>query len=464
MLDKLRRRAQATTTSLPLYRVIPGRATRTYAAVHYHASNATEDEVAAYLDEHGDDLHANRYSAAMLAASAAFATGRDELVERLLRELSSRFPDQSEPEVLWADLLLFRGQLDQALTHARRAALLDPTSTAAAARLVRLAADTHQPDAETTALSALRRFPTAPGVVWMVCKHCASPEQFQRIVATWTAALDKPNARKVEPRLSNLATAAARAGELDSAVELLSQGMLLRLEGVNPQREVAEKKLGKDAWATIDDVMEVMAGTGIPYFMSNGTALGMVRANGPLSHDNDIDLGIFAEDWDAERLVAAFNDHPMFELDGGHPQYGDPNRTKIFLRHRGGTWVDIWRFYADAGKVWNEGLLVRWGTTPFGIEHRTIKGREVPLPSDPERYLEECYGDWRTPNPRFDAFCDGPNTEVLWPEYQHFHRVRRAHRSLSKGDIPDVLAQLELAAPLVSATPSGRLLTERLAL
>ncbi len=464
MLDKLRRRAQATTTSLPLYRVIPGRATRTYAAVHYHASNATEDEVAAYLDEHGDDLHANRYSAAMLAASAAFATGRDELVERLLRELSSRFPDQSEPEVLWADLLLFRGQLDQALTHARRAALLDPTSTAAAARLVRLAADTHQPDAETTALSALRRFPTAPGVVWMVCKHCASPEQFQRIVATWTAALDKPNARKVEPRLSNLATAAARAGELDSAVELLSQGMLLRLEGVNPQREVAEKKLGKDAWATIDDVMSVMDATGIPYFLSNGTALGMVRAKGPLSHDNDIDLGVFAEDWDAERLVEAFNSHPLFELDGGHPQYGDPYRTKIFLRHRRGTWVDIWRFYPDAGKVWNEGLLVRWGTSPFGIERRRIKDRSVPLPSDPERYLEECYGDWRTPNPRFDAFCDGPNTEVLWPEYQHFHRVRRAHRSLAKGDVADAVTQLELAGPLVGATPSGRLLTERLAL
>jgi len=458
MLDKLRRRAQATTTSLPLYRVIPGRATRTYAAVHYHAANSSADEVVAYLEEHDSPIPTTRYSGLLIAAESSFVTGHDDAVVRYLDELSSRYPDQAEPEVLRARLLVFQGDHDTALLHARRAVTLDPTSATAAAQVVKLSYETHAEDADDVAIAALARLPAAAGVVWQACKHCRSEEQYRRIVGIYPDTLPRPTPARVEPRLQNLATAAARAGLLDSAIDLYAQAMLLRLGGVNPHREVKEKQLaGRGAWHAIDDVMEVLESVGMPFFLAAGTALGMVRAKGPLGHDSDIDVGVLAQDWDHATLVEAFNTHPRFELDVAHPEH-----DKVYLKHRRGSSLDIWRFYEDGGKVWHDGLLTRWGNTPFAIERRTVRKRSIPLPADAERYLTESYGDWRTPDPDFDAFCDAPNVEVTWPAYLRFHRVRRAYRYLTAGHVQAAAEQLGLARPDLDATPNGRRLAEEL--
>lgn len=458
MLSRLRHRAQQTTASLPLYKAVPAGTARTYAALHYHASNSSPDEIVAYLDDHARQLPTQRYSASWIAASAAFAVGRDEVAETLLRSLSSRFPDMADPEVLWSQLLLFRGDYPAALVRAKRAELLDPASPTAAAQALRLRYDTHQPDADDAAIGALARLPDAPAVVWNACKYCSSEAQYRRIATTWLDALVEPDPAALEPRLQNLATAAARAGLLDSAVDLYAQAALLRLDGVNPGRRVREKRLaGKGAWSAVDDVAEVLDGAGVPYFLAAGTALGMVRAQGPLGHDSDIDVGVMEDVWDHDALVTAFLAHPRFDIDVAHPQH-----DKIYLKHRRGSSLDIWRFYTADGKVWHDGLMTRWGNAPFDIARRDVQGRSVPLPADADTYLTESYGDWRTPNADFDAFCDAPNVEVTWPDYQRFHRVRRAYRYLTANQVGNAVTQLRHAEELLLTTPSGRRLAQRL--
>src|SRR5690606_36195713 len=73
--------------------------------------------------------------------------------------------------------------------------------------------------------------------------------------------------------------------------------------------------------------------------------------------------------------------------------------------------------------------------SPFTVVTRDLNGVKVPLPEDADRYLTENYGDWRTPNPGFDAFTDdAPNVEITWPEYLRVHLVRRAYQKLVGGD------------------------------
>ena len=44
-------------------------------------------------------------------------------------------------------------------------------------------------------------------------------------------------------------------------------------------------------------------------------------------------------------------------------------------------------------------------------------GRPQLVPDPPEQYLDENYGDWRTPNPNFDARMDTPNVEITDQAY-----------------------------------------------
>jgi hypothetical protein len=159
-----------------------------------------------------------------------------------------------------------------------------------------------------------------------------------------------------------------------------------------------------------------------------------------LGADGDIDVGVYDADWDRDGLIDVFTRDPRFDLDL-HPQ-----SHKVGLRHRGGSPVDIFRFYEQDGRVWHDGVFVRWHNSPFGVVRRQIGGLSVPLPENAERYLTECYGDWRTPVPAFDAFTeDAPNLEVTWPEYQRVHFLRRAYERLAGGDREAARRELERA-------------------
>ena len=125
-------------------------------------------------------------------------------------------------------------------------------------------------------------------------------------------------------------------------------------------------------------------------------------------------------------MIELFTRDPRFDLDL-HPQ-----TQKVGLRHRGGAPIDIFRFYREGDVIWHDGVFVRWRNSPFTVARRDVGGQALPLPADPERYLTENYGDWRTPDPQFDAFTDdAPNLEVTWPEYQRMHLLRRAYERLA---------------------------------
>lgn len=415
---------------LPAYRTLPGGALRTYAALRYHGQHSSQEEITRYVRSI-DGIPTRWLSAAMVAARAAFHTGQDDLLQETLATLEQRFPESPQLYVLLADLQTYHGEYQRALGSAHRSRLLKPSYPRATARVVALSYRLLSPaEADQVAVSAIQRFPRTSEVLWAVAHTCATPEQFQRLHASWQDRAAEP--ADLLRAVRQLATAAARAGEVATATELYRQGITLLTDGGHPNHpRITETRLaGRSAGTAIHDLRETLDRAGVPFFFAAGTALGLVREGRPLDADGDIDVGIFDSDWDREALVDLFTRHPRFDFQSDHPR-----SRKIGLRHRGGAPVDLFRFYPDADRVWHDAVFVRWHNTPFQVRRQQVDGVAVPLPAEPDRYLTENYGDWRRPNPNFDAFTDdAPNVETTWPAYARLHLVRRAYKRLATGD------------------------------
>jgi tetratricopeptide (TPR) repeat protein len=377
---------------------------------------------------------------ALLTARAAFRTGRDNILERTLDRLARRDPDAALVHLLRADLLTFQGGFADALRLAQHAATLDPGSPAAAARVVKLGYRVHdRAEAEHTAVAAVRRFPLVPEVMWQVALACDNDSQYGRVEAAWQESVSEPALLLRVVR--QLGVAAARAGQLDAALSWYRRAIevLLTSGGRAPQPAVTRLG-GLGARQAIRDLCRVLDRAGVPFFFAAGTALGLVREGRPLGADGDIDVGLFEADWDRERLIALFARDPQFDLDL-HPQ-----SDKVGLRHRGGSPVDIFRFYRQDGRLWHDGVFVRWHNSPFRVARRRVGGADLPLPEEPDRYLTESYGDWRRPFPGFDAFTDdAPNLVVTWSEYQRMHLIRRGCQFLATGDRAGAVRELRRA-------------------
>jgi hypothetical protein len=424
-------------TTRPVYRAMPPSGARTYAGLKYHAQHPSGD-VAAFVRSLGA-LPTRWLPTAVLAARAAFRTGQDDLLLAALDTLERRHPDAVDVHLLRADLQTYHGRYADALTTAEHARALRPSSAAAAARIVKLGYRVHEvARADEAAVAAVRQFPLTPSVMWPVAQDCRSPEQSARVRAAWAETVtDDAGLLKV---VRQLAVVAARGGEPDVAADVYRRAIGLLTARRSAPAPVTTKLAGLGAAGAIDDLCQALDGAGVPYFLAAGTALGFVREGRPLTSDGDIDLGVFEADWDRDALIELFTRHPRFDLDL-HPQ-----SSKVGLRHRGGAPIDIFRFYAEDGRVWHDGVFVRWHNSPFEVVRRDVVGRNLPLPADPDRYLTENYGDWRTPNASFDAFTeDAPNLVVTWPEYQRMHRLRRAYEALRRGDVAAATDELRKA-------------------
>jgi tetratricopeptide (TPR) repeat protein len=428
---RLRAGAGRAVASAPLFRLLPRGAARSYTGLRYLQDGRAEPTLARI----GAPERVRNLPLALAAARQAVRQGHDDLARQLLSTAEVRYPRAAGIELVRADLAAFLGDEVAALEHADRARALDPTAPAAAARALQLRLLLRTADADAEAVEAVARFPRSLAVLWAAGKGCHEDEQYQRLLDAWRAAARPADlARCVPP----LATAAARAGRLTDAVALHLEALLTSPGGRGAPRPLTEPRLaGRGAWRAIEDLTAALDDGGVPFFFAAGTALGLVREGRPLDLDGDIDVGIAGDDFDRDALVELFRRHPAFALDVDHP-----GTDKIRLKHRGGSPVDVFRFYEDGGRVWHDGVFVRWWNSPFRVERRPVGPASFPVPADADRYLTESYDDWRVPDPGFDAFVDAPNLELTWTAYLDVHVIRRAYRELSAGDLRAGFADL----------------------
>lgn len=159
------------------------------------------------------------------------------------------------------------------------------------------------------------------------------------------------------------------------------------------------------AGTALADLQEALGQKGIEFFLISGTLLGCVRENQLLGHDKDVDIGVFGSvSLDTVRSAVS-SSLKMKEREIG-------SADCLYVRHVNGVMIDIFRHYEEGGKVWHGGIKTRWWNTPFELRQTQFLGHQFAVPSDPDLYLTENYGDWQTPVTLFDTFLDTPNMEV----------------------------------------------------
>ncbi len=179
----------------------------------------------------------------------------------------------------------------------------------------------------------------------------------------------------------------------------------------------------EDARAALRDLADALPVESWPWYVISGTFLGVVREHGFLAHDYDIDVGITYDADLVRRMVAVLEANPHFVVkkvdDAQTVVETAPGRyalrrdlALVKLIHASGINVDIFVHHRDGEVLWHGSSIHRWENRAFGLVPYELAGVAVQGPDDPERYLTENYGDWRTPVTEFNCTTGTPNLVI----------------------------------------------------
>ncbi|UYO00443.1 MAG: LicD family protein [Devosia sp.] len=220
------------------------------------------------------------------------------------------------------------------------------------------------------------------------------------------------NAKSLPAALRAVARAACMANLHDEA-RLLLRRMCLNARPLPKIAEEGEGDFSKRAAVALADLRQSCVVFGTTPFLISGTLLGYVREGAIIGWDKDIDVGVFGTAESLGELGEKLAANSAF-----HVRRIDFVEKRLRVRHWNGVDVDIFLHYQEGDKVWHDGSVTRWWNSPFELKTVEFIGVEQSVPVDPERYLEENYGNWRVPDPHFDARYDTPNLEVTDTDYR----------------------------------------------
>lgn len=163
----------------------------------------------------------------------------------------------------------------------------------------------------------------------------------------------------------------------------------------------------EDAKQALSDLANVFEENHMQMFLVSGTFLGCIREKKFLSHDYDIDVGVYGE---LEKLKEIFLKDKNFILQNLTYKGG------VQMHHINGIYIDVFLHYEENGVIYHNGDFMRWKNTPFELVEYDFLGSKYLGAKDYDLYLKENYGeDWRTPknSMQFNSFLNTPNIEIL---------------------------------------------------
>lgn len=211
-----------------------------------------------------------------------------------------------------------------------------------------------------------------------------------------------------------------------------------------------------DAKTTLEDFAQLFPPEQMRWFVISGTFLGLIRENGFLAHDYDIDLGVFENEIDIPATIAAVSKSDTFVL----KKYDHHTSTLVAPRtpsknsdipyilklvHVTGIHIDLFIHYHDTSTDpavdWHGSSLHRWENCSFDLTTYPFYDMTVLGPDNADRYLTENYGDWRTPVTEFNCTTDTPNLALVAHPVAIVFFVKRY--IMARGTDPKQAAKLE---------------------
>jgi hypothetical protein len=182
-----------------------------------------------------------------------------------------------------------------------------------------------------------------------------------------------------------------------------------------------------------------------PWYIISGTFLGLVRENGFLKHDVDIDLGInFKDIKNIDDFIKKLKNipnitiksksmMPKIRVENGKIDFD--NRLGIIkLVEENGIQIDIFIHYEENDKIVHGSKIHMWANTPYELVKDKFYEIEILRPSNPSLYLSENYGNWQTPVREFNCSIDTPNLTVASNFYSISFFLRRLFFILQGGE------------------------------
>ena len=226
----------------------------------------------------------------------------------------------------------------------------------------------------------------------------------------------------------HLAHAALNCGNYEQAKTMLRQMVLERGMRAKPPRRPRRRKAFSLPCASraLADLKAALEPAGIEMFLVSGTLLGCIREGRLLSHDNDIDVGVWSDTCPDAIRTAVQRGGLFFPI---------PSRSGEILRfrHLNGVPIDLFFHHKVPGDCWHAGVKIKWHNTPFDLKPITFLGQEYLIPADHENYLRENYTDWRKPQKNFDSAFDTPNAEVIQSDELVVHSLVKLFQACRSG-------------------------------
>jgi len=180
----------------------------------------------------------------------------------------------------------------------------------------------------------------------------------------------------------------------------------------------------EDANEALKDFAEVFPSSSWKWFVASGTFLGLIREKGFLKHDFDLDLGFMSEEFQLEKFIQKIKKSTNFfvkKVDYQIEYSFSKHSCKVIRRnlalvniiHTNRLNIDIFIFYANNNNLWHGSTFHRWNNSKFDLKKYKLCNIDVLGPANPEIYLTENYGDWRTPVKEFDFTTGTPNLAIV---------------------------------------------------
>ncbi|MDM7947735.1 MAG: hypothetical protein QUV20_15520 [Oceanibaculum nanhaiense] len=168
-----------------------------------------------------------------------------------------------------------------------------------------------------------------------------------------------------------------------------------------------------------DAVFDVLEACGVRYFADHSFLLGLVRTGGFIPWEVELDLAVVGG---PEGSLERANDILARDFDFDVFRYKNPTELwttdDIMMVKSASQLCDLHvKLVHEDSVYWCVGpILLKFPAHYYaGVDYLEWNGRRIPVPLNPEAYLAEMYGDWRTPNPNW-RYTDYGNIEKIFPD------------------------------------------------
>ena len=166
----------------------------------------------------------------------------------------------------------------------------------------------------------------------------------------------------------------------------------------------------ENAKQLLHDVHTVLSELKLTHFLIDGTLLGAIREGDFIGHDNDMDLGVLAEEW-SNKTVGEMTDAMLGKGITVAHMFGDPMlyfevalrrdgvKCDLFFYRRDGAFRIFHAFKNGAKNLPEDVITYEYDAELIeNITPLNFQGEMYPAPADPVAVLVAKYGEeWRTP-------------------------------------------------------------------